>query len=297
MSCCAVPGPAALPAEEDEGESLPDYFPLSGQLHAQTDALDQSAENEDEEICELIGFELDDTLERKLRRPFTDAERQAAYKLSGFDVAKSATRPSALWLIGPSACGKSTLAPQMASKLGMADEGYVVVDGEYFRDTHEGYLEALSSGLQKGCVWRGAYVGIRENINSEKQLLLEQSMREKKHMIIPSTCLRRSQCVDVAKTLQANGYDIHIVGVYGDKDTIVSRGRKRAMTAGKRYEPREFEIALTMFAPMLRLCTGEWHMVCTTGDVPFRTTGHGHGPLSEPQVKEICEDAFSIFHA
>ena len=42
--------------------------------------------------------------------------------------------------------------------------------------------------------------------------------------MIPSTCLRRSQCVDVAEDLVRSGYQIHVVGVFGEKATIVERG-------------------------------------------------------------------------
>lgn len=177
----------------------------------------------------------------------------------------------------------------------MHDDGYVIIDGEAFRDAHSGFQEAIENGHQHGCTYWGAYVAIRENINNEKQLLLENAMKEKKNLIIPSTCLRTSQCLDVAEMLQNNGYAVHIVGVYGDKETIIKRGRKRASFSGKRYDPREFELALTRFAPMLRRCTGKWQMVCTTGDVPFLVTGQGSGPLVESEICTICGDIFKQY--
>ena len=113
--------------------------------------------------------------------------------------------------------------------------------------------------------------------------------------MIPSTCLRRAQCVDVAEDLMHAGYEIHIVGVFGNKATIVERGRKRAMNAGKRYDPREFELALQMFAPMIRLCTGTWRMVCTTDDASSQKDIHGEAPLEEADIERICKDVFSMY--
>jgi len=237
---------------------------------------------------------MDDQLDREITKEFTDEERIVAYRSAGMLNAKSSEKPCAIWLIGPSASGKSTLALSMSEWVGIAEEGYVTIDGEHFRDSHTGFQHALLDGQQKGCVFWGAYVGIRENINKEKQLMLEKACQERKHLMIPSTCLRKDQCIDVIKMLQELGYAIHIVGVYGDKDTIVKRGMKRAMEQGKRYDPREFEIALAMFAPMLRLCTGVYRMVSTTetGDAWHRVTCEGAGPLEEADVKKICKQTF-----
>lgn len=277
-------------------EDLPSYFP--GAVESPADHPDEQCEGvegAEAEICELMGFDMGECLDREIGMPFNNEERHAAYESCGYFSAKPSQRPSAIWLIGPSACGKSTLAPQMAESFGLTQDGYVMVDGESFRDSHQGFLHAIKEGKNKGCVWWGAYVGIRENINNEKQDLLVKAMREQKNLIIPSTCLRRSQSVDVAKVLQQNGYLIHIVGVYGDKEKIVKRGRLRAQQKGKRYNPREFDFALTMFAPMLRLCTGKYSMVCTTGKERFTISESGEGPLQEHQVRQICESVFESY--
>jgi len=281
-------------------EQAPHYFPRAVDSNAADDSIDEDLVSDDAttDICELIGFDMGETLDRELGKPFDDDELKEAYENSGFFSAKSAEKPAAMWLIGPSACGKSTLAPQAAKWVGMDTDGYVTVDGEAFRDAHSGYKKAIQKGRQNGCVWWGAYLGIRENINEEKQMLLESGMQERKNLLIPSTCLRRSQCVDVTETLKKAGYDIHIIGVFGDKDTIVERGRKRAKFQGKRYDPREFELALMMFAPMLRLCNGMWRMVCTTGQKDLnelQVFSGGKGPLVETDIEEICTNVFQIY--
>lgn len=62
---------------------------------------------------------------------------------------------------------------------------------------------------------------------------------------------------------------------------------------GKRYDAREFELALRMFAPMLRLCTGMWRMVCTTdADVPEQA---GRAPLKEEDIEKICRSVFAMY--
>ena len=286
-------------AQPDDADEMPHYFPGTIDLTVADDSLDaemaSASGDSEEDICELIGFDMGEGLNTELAMPFSEEELREAYDNSGFFAAQPSKQKAAMWLIGPSACGKSTLAPKAAKWAGMEDRGYVTVDGEAFRDAHHGYKAAIEEGHQHGCVWWGAYLGIRENINDEKQQLLEEAMRDGKNLLIPSTCLRREQCVDVTKDLRRAGYTIHVVGVFGEKETIMGRGRKRAANQGKRYDPREFELALMMFAPMLRLCTGMWRMVCTTEPVDTQQDFGGEGPLTEKQVREICEKVFSMY--
>ena len=277
-----------------QGHNLPHYFPQTVDFSKADDSLDEDASGDDA-ICELIGYDMGESLSSEICEPFTEEELHEAYLASGYYSAKKANKKAAMWLIGPSACGKSTLAPKAAKWTGMDVEGYVTIDGEVFRDAHQGYQKAITEGHQHGCVWWNAYLGIRENINEEKQLLLERARNDGKHLMIPSTCLRRSQCVDVAEDLVKAGYQIHIVGVFGNKATIVERGRKRAMNQGKRYDPREFELALQMFAPMLRLCTGTWRMVCTTDSPLSQKHIEGEAPLEEADIEKICKDVFSMY--
>lgn len=258
---------------------------------------EEDADADMEEICELLGYDFGENLKHQIGRDFTEAERLAARRAAGYDGANSTAAPQAIWLIGPSASGKSTLAPRAAGWSGMLSDGggYVLVDGEMFRDSHQGYQAALQEGHNMGCVWWGAYTTIRENVNKEKQAMLRDAVQASKNLVIPSTCLRRSQCVDVAAMLLESGYKVHIVGIYGEKEEIVRRGRKRAMEKGKRYDPREFVLALRQFAPMLRLCNGKYWMVCTTSDSPYDPTDEGVGPLSEGNVQDVCGRVFGVF--
>lgn len=287
--------------EHKEGSAYSEFYDLDRLFENEEEADDTPHESTgpvsaEEEICEVVGYELGDELISKIGREFEDDERQEAYKECGFTDAVSSERPQAIWLIGPSASGKSTLAPIAAGWAGISDEGYVTVDGEPFRDSHRGYQEALQEGKQKGCVWWGAYVGIRENVNDEKQDMLALAADERKHLVIPSTCLRRSQCVDVAEMLLERGYKVHIVGIYGNREEIVRRGQKRSVHKGKRYDPREFGMALRQFAPMLRLCTGEWKMMCSTNEDWKIPTDEGTGPLAEEEIERICRKIADAYH-
>jgi len=293
---------------EDVDENIPDacstlsYYGLDTLAHKFDDVEycddidDEAAEGAEEEICEVLGWEMGDGLIQQLNRRFNETERREARRVAGCERAVSGRKqPHAMWLIGPSASGKSTLAPIAASWVGIDSDDFVMVDGEFFRDTHQGYQGALSEGNQHGCVWWGAYIGIRENVNLEKQAMLEDSIKAHQNLVIPSTCLRQSQCTDVVRKQLENGYKVHIVGIYGDKEVIVGRGRKRAMEKGKRYDPREFGLALKQFAPMLRLCNGSYFMVCTTSKNSSTPTDKGKAPLSETHIKDACMKVLDVY--
>lgn len=280
-------------------ESWSREFEASPSTQKEEDIADGDIDGAEEEICELLGYDLGESLIRQVGKQFSESERTEARRLCGFETAETVAQPQAIWLIGPSASGKSTLAPKIAAWVGAEDQGYALVDGEPFRDSHRGYQAALTEGKQQGCVWWGAYVGIRENVNKEKQAMLEDAVEAKKNLVIPSTCLRSSQSVDVAEMLLGKGYLVHIVAVYGEKEEIVKRGRRRAMEKGKRYDPREFELALQAFAPMLKLCNGQYRMVCTTiaGAEPCVATDEGQGPISDEEIQRICDKVYAVYSA
>mmetsp|Transcript_13335 Transcript_13335/g.31238 ORF Transcript_13335/g.31238 Transcript_13335/m.31238 type:complete len:873 (-) Transcript_13335:215-2833(-) len=253
------------------------------------DALEAGATGgAEEEICELIGHDFEEQLVKQISDPFTEAEVQEAWRLSGMSNARSSAKPQAIWLLGPSAAGKSTLVPEIATSAGLEDDGYVIVDGEAFRHSHGGFQHALHEGQQRGCVFWGAYVGIRENVNDEKQKMLMAAVDGKKHLMIPSTALRLSQCVETVQMLQDVGYQINVVCLYGEKNMITSRGRRRALKTGKRYNPNEFELALGSFAPLLRLCDG-WYKLYESREGEVVSTANGSGPLDEGTVHALCD--------
>jgi hypothetical protein len=298
-----VEGPFTLGEQNmTEACSTLSYYGLDTLAHTFEDVEDcdeiddEAADGAQDDICELLGWEMGESLIDMLNRPFNETERRAARCSAGCERAVSGQeQPQAIWLIGPSASGKSTLAPIAASWVGIDSGDFVMVDGEFFRDNHQGYQAALVEGEQHGCVWWGAYVGIRENVNLEKQAMLQDSIKAHQNLVIPSTCLRQSQCVDVVRKQLENGYKVHIVGIYGDKDVIVGRGRKRAKEKGKRYDPREFGFALKQFAPMLRLCNGRYFMVCTTSKDSSTPTDHGEAPLSEADIKDACVKVLDVY--
>jgi hypothetical protein len=71
-----------------------------------------------------------------LARDFTQEERDAIYSHVNKSIAPSVPQPAALFVVGPSAVGKSVLSHASASVLFGASNNAVMIDGAEFREVH-----------------------------------------------------------------------------------------------------------------------------------------------------------------
>lgn len=207
----------------------------------------------------------------------TDVERRAAWALAGFDVASSGhARPIALWIIGPSAVGKSTLAFDVAADFGIpacalsaqgdgaggasgstarAPDG-VLVDGESFREAWGAYQE-----WAKSPDWVRAYPSLKQAINRAKTQMLREAARQRKHLIMPHTCMDLGDCISTIGELTDAGYMNHVLAVAAPRNEVADRGKSREEKVHKRYAPGEFEHSIAAFGPMIAAANGRYEVV------------------------------------
>jgi len=232
-------------------------------------------------ICEDLGFELPEALQQELRRPFAPQEVDVAHRSLGLESAATVAKgsaPLAVWLVGPSAAGKSSVAEAAAEGLGIArrppDGGRapgsvgrldaVSVDGDAFRAAHRGFQAVARDGRARHCTWREAYPSLRSALRKQKQALLHLAVKKRLNLLIPHTCQVRGECWDVLDDLRRRGYVNHVVLVLGHKKTIRMRGELRAKTTGKRYAPQEWDVSLRNGLGMVSRANGHAELVWTT---------------------------------
>ena len=219
-------------------------------------------------VCEDLGYELSAELRRALHRSFHRDEIRLAQKRAGLGVATQQQSPTAIWLVGPSAAGKSFMAKDVALDLGIPPLGdgtdAVLVDGQTFRSAHGGYQEVVSEGYKLHCVWRQAYPALRQELEKHKQRLLQEAARRKLNVIIPHTCYLLSECAAWLQNLDRHGYKNHVVMVLGDRHLVERRGMARAHLSGKRYAPEEWKATVQSGFDMIALATGYAEFVWTT---------------------------------
>ena len=104
-------------------------------------------------------------LERMLR-DFTEEETEHIMAHCNRDMAPSCENPAALFVLGPSAVGKSYVTEATASQLFGSAHNAVVVDGEVFRSWHRGWCEVVLSGMKKHVLHQDAW-GLFKNVKTK----------------------------------------------------------------------------------------------------------------------------------
>jgi len=201
-------------------------------------------------------------------RPFSECEWQAAWTQARYFAASGPhVAPVALWIIGPSAVGKTTLSAQMAPEFGICalpngDPDFVVVDGELFRDVHEEYKRWAKSPQ-----WVSAYPAYKRLINEEKDRMLSEAAKLKKHLVIPHTCNTSDElnkCLAYVSELERLGYTNHVLVIIAPRQEVARRGEERAKLKGKRYNADEFPRTLAAMEPMIHAGNGRYELILST---------------------------------
>eukprot|EP00403_Amphidinium_massartii_P029901 CAMPEP_0178391262 /NCGR_PEP_ID=MMETSP0689_2-20121128/11075_1 /TAXON_ID=160604 /ORGANISM="Amphidinium massartii, Strain CS-259" /LENGTH=550 /DNA_ID=CAMNT_0020011805 /DNA_START=114 /DNA_END=1762 /DNA_ORIENTATION=+ len=203
-------------------------------------------------------------------RQLTPEERQAAWTAANFEAAISnQPHPLALWILGPSAVGKSTLTTLAAPRFGIpllldgpAGEDCrtaldaAIIDGEFMRDAHDVYKRWVKTED-----WRSAYPALKSTINKEKDRMFTAAASEKKHMVIPQTLLNHEKGLTEVQELYAQSFTNHVLAVIAPLEECQARGKVRELETGKRYEPREYHQSIAAIPLMVAKCDGRYEVV------------------------------------
>lgn len=217
-------------------------------------------------------------------RPLTEEERGEAWRAANFyDATSDNAGPIALWILGPSSVGKSTLTAAVGHEFGIpqvpAEEGSphpqpslensicseedvrrcldaVIVDGEFMRDAH-----ALWQQWVRTDDWRSAYPELKAIINREKDRMQEAAVAERKHLVIPQTMLNLGKGLTDLARLVGQGYTNHVLAVIAPLEECRRRGRVREVSTGKRYQSSEFEQSIQAIPPMVAACNGRYQLI------------------------------------
>lgn len=189
---------------------------------------------------------------------FSLDEQQQARRDAGLGMAtERQVKPIALWILGPSAVGKSTLAKNKASDFGIPSKDgapdAVHVDGQFFRDAHALYQE-----WTKTEDWKAAYPALKSRINEEKQQMLLDAINHKVHLIIPQTCMDLESCLYEVQRLTDAGYVNNVIAIQAPKEEVARRGRSRAEADGKVYNPMQFDKSVAALQPMIEESNGRF---------------------------------------
>lgn len=204
-------------------------------------------------------------------RPLTDSEREEAWTRANFFNASSNQEPPiALWILGPSSVGKSSLTAQVGPSFGIPRRGEsseepsderqaldaVLVDGEFMRDAHAVWHRWIRSPD-----WRLAYPAMKATINAEKDHMCAEAVKDGKHIIVPQTALNLQKALEELRKLESCGYTNHVLAVVAPLEECQRRGSTREAETGKRYQPAEFHKSIEAIVPILAAANGRYAVV------------------------------------
>ena len=151
-------------------------------------------------------------------------------------------RPAALFVFGPPAVGKSSIAHVRAAEIFGRVENAVLVDGAEFRDVHGGYQAVAIHGkthkLLHADAWplfKGSKVPARL-----KQRLFREAVADRQHLLIPDCANDVPKVDEMLEALLEAGYELHAMCMWAPLSITRSRGEPRSLREGKPWSAKQY---------------------------------------------------------
>ena len=126
----------------------------------------------------VVKGEIPPEMLERLMRDFTEEETEHIMAHCNRDMAPACETPAALFVLGPSAVGKSYITEATATQL-FGSGNAVVVDGEVFRTWHRGWCEVVLNGMKRHVLHQDAW-GLFKNVKTQPGELDDSSKGKEK---------------------------------------------------------------------------------------------------------------------
>lgn len=222
-----------------------------------------------EEIASMNTIEVT-ALVKGADTPFTPEEMKTTAEVLKFNSATCSKEPKAVWVLGPSASGKSTVTTMISKIIDFpmieSGEDAVVLDGDEVRNQHKGYMALVAFGLRNNCIFKKAWPAVQPHVKHAKAEILAMATTTdcQRNLLIPETCSKWNVCAKELSRLKRDGYTIDVAAIYGPHDAIELRGRKRADQSGKVYSAGNFVASIVAMVPMMGIANGRCMLVNNT---------------------------------
>lgn len=192
----------------------------------------------DDQVYHIVRDEIPDNLKPLLSLPFTTEEREALFHAIDLTVAEHVPvpdRPKALWVFGPPAVGKSTMADEKGSQLFGRSDNAVVIDGDDMRMAHHGFQRVAQHGLLNHKVHADAWTIFKATkyIDGLKEEIVAKAIQNRQNLKIPDAALNPKRIYSMLEHLEASNYEMHAICLWAPKSETEVRGRARSVKAGK----------------------------------------------------------------
>jgi hypothetical protein len=190
-----------------------------------------------------------------LKRDFTAEEKEEIYARCHKTIAPSlgpGNSPVALWVLGPSAVGKSFISAAKASSLFGSEYNGVILDGAEFRQVHAGFQAVAVHGMEHGLLHADCW-SIFKSLGKEeggqgissalKQQIFQECLRDRQHLIIPDCGNQPERLYKMMQEVIDAGYHMHAVCLWAPLSETAARGEPRSVQEGKLWSGKDYEIS------------------------------------------------------
>eukprot|EP01059_Diplonema_ambulator_P019603 TRINITY_DN331_c1_g1_i1.p1 TRINITY_DN331_c1_g1~~TRINITY_DN331_c1_g1_i1.p1 ORF type:complete len:346 (+),score=78.16 TRINITY_DN331_c1_g1_i1:100-1038(+) len=136
--------------------------------------------------------------------------------------------PRAIFVIGPAAAGKSAVRPKTEEMLQIKLDDYVEIDGDEFRNKHDGWMSVLNNDKTMG--YREALNVLLPYTRNLKKKFLKTAMANRRNIILPSTGSNLEKLKKEVEDVRAQGYRVDVIGL------VVSYKEARARALNRAHE-------------------------------------------------------------
>lgn len=179
----------------------------------------------------IVKGQIPQELQEELQRDFTDLELASIFANVHRTLAPSVERPKALFVFGPPAVGKSSMAHVRGIELFGGIENAVLVDGAEFRDVHGGYQAVAVHGKQHKLLHADAWAIFKDSKvpTRLKQRVFREAMHDRQHLLIPDCANDVPKVDEMLEALTNAGYELHCMCMWAPLAATRSRGEPRSL--------------------------------------------------------------------
>lgn len=194
------------------------------------------------QIFQVVRGKIPSDLKTQLSAPLSEMDKNSIFNEVGLLSATSLPKqekPKVLWLFGPPAAGKSTLASERTSEL-FGSNDFVCVDGDEIRDRHPAFRAVTQHGLESRVLHKDAWEILKETgcVEGLKKQILQKAIENRQNITMPDCALKPKRVMEMLKALQNADYEMHAICLWAPASEAERRGRVRSIQTGKAYSPK-----------------------------------------------------------
>ena len=186
-------------------------------------------------IWVIVRGQVPPELQDGLTRDFTPEEKIEIFGRVNRTLAPPSSNPAVLFVLGPSAVGKSSITISMSFRLFGSPHNAVMLDGAEFRQVHAGFGAVTNHGLQKRVLHADAWDALKNAGGPGgptgwlKQEILDLAVNDRQSLIVPDCVNKPAKLRKMMELLRTSGYALHAVCLWAPLSETRRRGEPRCI--------------------------------------------------------------------